>query len=335
MLNFFKSNNLAIIFANAVLIVLYRVVYFFHPIDVSDIYRHAEPASKFFMGFCHIGPQTPYAWLLIGGGILCFIESLLVNRIINSYRVTTRKTLLGGLLFVIFTSLVPECMILSPVLVSSLILLLCIDKIFELAKPDKLYGHIFDLGFLSGLAMLFYFPAIYFLIFVSIGFFTMRSVSFRERVMILTGFVSVLAVVFTVYFWFDSLPEMVLDMGNIQYRTPLSFSKFTTWQIADIIWIGVISIYVLANIPGLLFSSVIQTRKYITILVIGAGLSLLAVLLAFNFNLSHLVFLLTSLSILAAFYFVETKSNLLNEILFIVLILSVFIFEYLPFFVVI
>jgi len=330
MLNFFKSNNLAIVFANAVLIVLYRIVFFFHPIDVTGIYSHAEPASKFFLRFCHIGPQTPLAWLLIGGGVLCFIESLLVNRIINSYRVTTRKNFLGGLLFVIFTSLIPECMVLSPALIAALILLLCIDKIFELAKPDKLYGHIFDLGFLSGVAMLFYFPAIYFLIFVSIGFFMMRSVSFRERLMIFTGFFSVLAVVFTVYFWFDSLPEMVLDMINIQYRKPLLFGKFSTWQIAPVAWIGIISASVLINIPGLLFSSVIQTRKYINILVIGAGLSLLAIPLAFNFNLSHLLFLLTSLSILTAFYFVETKSNLIHEILFIVLILSVFIFEYLP-----
>ena len=335
MLNFFKSNNLAIVFANAVLIILYRIVYFFRPLDLSRIYRHAEPASKFFIRLFHVGPQTNLALLLTAGGILCFIGSLQVNNIINSYRVTTRKNFLGGLLFVIFTSLVPECMVPGPALVSALILLVCIDKIFALAKPDKLYGHIFDLGFLSGLAMLFYFPAIYFLLFVSIGFFMMRSVSFRERVMIFTGFASVLMVVFTVYFWFDSLPEMALDMINIQYRVPLSFSGFSTWQIATIAWIGVLSGYVLVNIPGLLFSSVIQTRKYINILVIGAGLSLQAVPLAFNFNLSHLIFLLTSLSILAAFYFVETKSNLINEILFIVLILSVFMLEYLPFFVVI
>jgi hypothetical protein len=333
MLNFFKSNNLAVLSANVVLIILYRLLYFFHPIDISHIYRHAEPASKFFIRILHIGPQTPIAWLLIGGGVLCLIESLLINRIVNSYRVTTKKNYLGGVMFVIFTSLVPECMVLSPALVSALILILCIDKVFELAKPEKMYGHIFDLGFLSGVAMLFYFPAIYFLIFVSIGFFMMKSVTFRERVMIFTGFFCVLAVVFTVYFWFDSLPEMVLDMVNIQYRVPFLFSKFTDWQIADLIWILVITLFVLGNVPRLLFSTVIQTRKYVSILIIGGALSLLAVFIAFNFNLSHLVFLLTSLSILYAFYFVETKTNLFNEILFIVLILSVLTFEYLPFFV--
>jgi hypothetical protein len=333
MLSFFKSNNLSVVFASAVLILLTRIVYLFHPIDVSYLYHHAEPAAKFFIRILHIGPHTHMAWLLAAGGLLCFIESLLVNRIINHYRVTTKKNYLGGLMFVLFTSFVPECMVLSPALVAALILLLCIDNIFELAKPDKLYGHIFDLGFLSGLAMLFYFPSIYFLIFVSIGFFMVRSVTFRERVMIFTGFACVLMVVFTVYFWFDSLPEMVLDVVNIQYRVPLSFSKFTHWQVLGLIWILILSLYVLGNVPRLLFSTVIQTRKYISILIIGAGLSIAVVPLAFNFNLSHLIFLLTSVSILYAFYFVETKTNLFNEILFIVLILSVLVFEYLPLFV--
>jgi len=333
MLNFFKSNNLGIAFTNVVLIFLYRVLFFFHPIDLSRIYRHAEPASKFFISLFHINSDTNPAWLLIGGGILCLIESLMVNRIINSYRVTTRKNYLGGVLFVIFTSMVPECMVLSPALVAALILLMCIDKIFELAKPEKLSGHIFDLGLLSGVAMLFYFPSVYFLIFAVIGFFMMRSVTFRERLMVFTGFVCVLLVVFTVYFWFDSLPEMVLDMVNLQYRLPLSSASLSHWQFISLCWIGVLALWLVAFMPGIVFSSVIQARKYISLLAIGAVLSLLAIPLAFNFNLSHLVFLLASLSILYTVYFVETKTKLVTEILFIVLILSVFILQYLPLFV--
>ena len=333
MLNFFKSNNLSIVFANVVLIVLYRVLYIFHPIDVSVLYHHSEPASKFFIRLLHIGPETRMAWLLAGGGLLCFIQSLLINNIINNYKVCSRKNYLGGILFVVFTSMVPECMVISPASVSALLLLMCIDKIFELAKPEKLHGHIFDLGFLSALAMLFYFPAVYFFLFVSVGFFMMRSVTFRERVMIFTGFASVLMVVFTIYFWFDALPEMALDLVNIRYRTVFAFSSLTHWQIVAISWIGLLAAAVLANVPRLLFSTVIQTRKYINILIIGEVLSLLILPLAFNLNLSHLIFLIVSLSILGAVYFVETKTNLFNEILFIVLILSVFVFQYLPLFV--
>ena len=333
MLNFFKSNNLAVAFINVILILLFRLVYFFHPLDLSNLFHHTEPASQLIIRLLHISSGTHMAFLLTAGAVLCFIESMLINKIMNSYRVTTKKNYLGGVMFVVLTSMVPECMVISPALIASLLLLLCIDKIFELAKPEKLYGHIFDLGFLSGLAMLFYFPAVYFLIFVFIGFFMMRSVTFRERLMVFTGFFSALLIVFTVYFWFDSLPQMMRDMVNIKYKTPLSLTRLSHWQIASVSWIGVLALWLIVFTPGLLFSSVIQIRKYISMLAIGAALSVAALPLVFNFNLSHLVFILTSMSILYTVYFVETKTNIITEILFIVLILSVFLFEYLPLFV--
>ena len=114
MLNFFKSNNIGVAFTNVVLIILYRLLYFFHPIDLSGIYRHTEPASKLVIRVLHISADTHLAFLLVAGGLLCLIESLLVNKIINSYRVTVKKNYLGGVMFVVCTSMVPElwCLVL-------------------------------------------------------------------------------------------------------------------------------------------------------------------------------------------------------------------------------
>jgi hypothetical protein len=142
-----------------------------------------------------------------------------------------------------------------------------------------------------------------------------------------------LLVVFTAYFWYDALPEMILDVVNARYRIPLGSMSISRWQGIEIGYITLVGAWILANIPGILYSSVIQTRKYITILVLSGVFSLLAIPLVLNFNLSHLLFVLTSLSILCAVYFVETKIVVIAEVLFIVLILSVFAFEYLPLFV--
>ena len=182
--------------------------------------------------------------------------------------------------------------------------------------------------------MLVYFPSVYLLVFVSFGFFIMRPATFRERVVVVTGFISVILVVFTVYFWFDSLPQMLTDMVNFRYRVPLTFNILNRWQIIILSWILLLSLLLLVFLPGILFSSVIQTRKYISILLIGGAYSLLALPLAFNFNLSHLIFALAALAFLYTLYFVESKTNLFQEILFLILLLSVFIFQYLPFFVV-
>ena len=332
MFNFLKSNNPALTVINLVLIILYRIIFLFHPIDTSFVFHHTEPASKFFMRFCLLTSLSPL-WLLVSGGVLCFIESLLVNRIINHHKVATKKNYLGGIMFVIFTAFMPECQVLSPALISSLFLLLIINKMFDLSKPDKQYGSIFDLGFLSGIAMLFYFPSIYLLVLVIIGFLTMRTGTLRGILIILTGFFAVLLTVFTVYFWFDRLPEMVLDMTNLQNRIPLGKISLTRIEGIELIGLAFIGAWVLLNIPSILYSSVIQTRKYITILILSGVFSLLVIPLQFNFNLSHLLFVFTSLTILCAVYFVETKITVIAQVLFIVLILSVFIFEYLPLFV--
>ena len=332
MFNFFKSNNPALAIVNLVLIILFRLVFLFHPVDISALYHHTEPASKFFIRSLHIS-EMPLLWLVIAGGVLCFIESLLVNRIINRHKVASRKNYMGGILFVVFSSLTTECMVLSPAMMGALFLILILDKLFDLSRPEKLYGSIFDLGFLSAIAMLFYFPSVYLLLLVIIAFLTMRTGTVKGILIIFTGFFSALLVVFTIYFWYDMLPEMGPDLVNFRYRIPLNTLSFSHWQEIDLIWIAVVSAWVFVNIPGIIYSSVIQTRKYITILALGVAFSFLVVPLLFNFNLSHLHFVLTSVTILCAVYFVETKITVIAKVLFIVLILSVFIFEYLPLFI--
>lgn len=329
MFTFFKSNNPSVVAFNLILIVLFRVGFLLHPADVSYLYRHTEPASQWLFSSSHID----ILWLTIAGGVLCFIESLLVNKIVNSHKVTTRKNYVGGLLFVLFSALVPEAMVLSPALIATLFLLLVINRLFNLGRPEKLLGDIFDLGFLSALAMCFYFPAVYFLLFVLIGFFVMRTTSIQGLMLIITGFVAVLVVVFTIYFWEDRLPTLLLDMVNSKNRIPLSSLYLSHWQQGIIAWLGVTALFVLTMMPGLLFAAVIQTRKYITILVVGGLISLVATIFDFNFNLSHLLFLAVSLSILYTVFFVETKIRWIPQFLFYLLILTAIAVAYIPLFI--
>jgi hypothetical protein len=331
MFNFFKSNNPALAVINVVLIILFRLVFLFHHVDTSALFHHTEPATQLLIRLFDLTHAAPLS-LVIAGGVLCLIESLLVNRSINRHKVSARKNYIGGVLFVIFTSMVPECQIISPALISALFFLLILDKLFDLSKPDKLYGSIFDLGFLSAIAMLFYFPAVYLVILVIIGFLTMRTGTIKGILMILTGFMAIAFVVFTVYFWFDRLPVLLSDLSNFSNRIPLNKISLSHWQEIELGWVTLIGAWILVNVPAILFSSVIQTRKYITILILSGVFSLAVIPLLFNFNLTHLLFVLTSLTILSAVYFVETKVTAIAEVLFIVLILSVLTFEYVPIF---
>jgi hypothetical protein len=85
-----------------------------------------------------------------------------------------------------------------------------------------------------------------------------------------------------------------------------------------------ITIWVFLNLPSLLSYTAIQIRKYAGVLMISYVLLLIATVLHFNFNLSHLILLTAPLSLLSCLYFVETKTEGIAGILFIVLILSGF-----------
>ena len=333
MFTFLKSNNPSVAALNLLLIVLFRIGFLLHPTDLSYLYKHTEPASQWLFRTCHIDGSTDLLWLTIAGGVLCFVESLLINRIINRHKVTTRKNFMGGLLFVLFSSLLPGCMVLSPVLIAMLFLLIATDKVFELGKPEKLLTDIFDLGFLSALAMFFYFPAVYLIVFVLMGFFIMRTTSIQGLLLIMTGFIAILAVVGTIYFWYDELHRWVPDIVNIKNRIAFSSIHISYWERGILLWLTLAALCVGAMMPAVLFSTVIQTRKYITILVVGGLLSMVAIVMMFNFNLSHLLFVAMPLSILYTVFFVETKMRRMPFILFSLLILSVLAFVYLPIFI--
>jgi hypothetical protein len=324
MLRVLKSNNPGLVVGNIVLIILYRIFFLSSSHDVSFLLHHTEPLSKFLFGFLHQVNLDGAFPLSILGGALCFVQSLLVNLIVNTHKVTSRKNYLGGLLFVIWSSFFNEFLVLSPAQIALTFLLFLFHKIFTLSKQEKLYGDIFDLGFLTSISILFYFPSAIFILIIFIGVYTVRTFSVREFSMILLGFGAVAFSVFTIYFWNDSLPSLFMDMINIQNRIPFHWGILHTAQVGVLVWMLLITIWVFLNLPSLLSYTAIQIRKYAGVLMISYVLLLIATVLHFNFNLSHLILLTAPLSLLSCLYFVETKTEGIAGILFIVLILSGF-----------
>lgn len=330
MLNFFKSNNLAVTFVNLALILIYRLPLLFRPLDFRYLYRHNEPAARLFFGpFINGGGPAAY-WLLAAGGLLCFVESLMINAIVQKHKLSTKKNYLSGLIFVVFASLSPDCLAIGPAMISTFFLLICLDKIFGLSRQEKLYTDIFDLGFYSVMAVAFYFPSLYFLALVYTGYFIVRPVIPRELLIIITGFATVMIVMVSVYYGSDITGRLLSDLMNLNNRLPLTSILKGKIYYLPLAWSFVVSLILLFRLPRTLNATVIQTRKYISVLVVNAAFAFAALLLAFNFNLSHLLFWAVSAGIVAAVLFVETKTNILNEFLFIVLILSVPVIEYLP-----
>lgn len=193
-----------------------------------------------------------------------------------------------------------------------------------------MYGNIFDTGFLIGLATLFYFPSILFIVFVYFGMASVRPFVLREWVAAFLGFINPFFLVFTYHFWNDRTSEMVLAIPNIH---PEGWLIAINLLAADKLLIGsivVATITSLVFLPGALYSSLIQVRKFTNLLIVFIVFATISFVLQQQIHLSHFVLFSLPLGIIVSMVFMQIKRNALAEVIHLILILLVLAMQFLP-----
>jgi hypothetical protein len=301
-------------------------------LDTAFVFDHHEPLSKLVFGLLQRIPQHFDIVSLVLSALLCFVQSLLINNIVNENKVLTKKNYLAGLLFIIVFSFFKESLVLSPASISLTFLILCTKNIFELIKKEKAFGDVYDVGMLAAIATLFYFPSILFLVFAYAALGAVRSFSYKEWVIVLFGFLSPFILVFTWYFWTDQQALLLHDIANIHGKIWL---KGLALNSANWILIGslaLLSIAALVLLPGALYSTLIQVRKYASSLVFLIFLILASFYLQQTVSLSHLSLLALPLSIIFSIVLMQIKNKRVSEVIHLILILLVLAGQYLPLF---
>lgn len=301
-------------------------------ISVVTTPEHTEPLSSFLFVLLQSSGGAVAAISIIGSGVLSFAQALLVNNIVNNNKILPRKSYVAGALFLVVSSFFLESLYLSAAQCSLTFLILCSGKIFSLVRKEKSYGDVFDVGFLVSVAALFYFPSVLFIVFAYFGMATVRPFLLREWVAVAVGFSAPLFLTFTCYFWSDIQGQMMSDILN---RTDLDWMNMPDFNIARKVLLstlGVILLSCLIFLPGALYASLIQVRKFINVLAVFVLVVLASVLLASRVELTHFIFLGLPLSIFLSVIFVHIKRNVIVEVIHIILLLLVLSMQFLPYF---
>ena len=322
MLSFFKSNNPTVVIFYIIYLVLFRVCFAFTTTDTNFVFEHREPLSVLLFGF--LKNFSAYQTIsMVLAAILCFVQALLINGIVNDNKILSKKNYLPGAVFIIFASFFKESLLLTPASVALTFLLICAARLFSLIRKEKAYGDVFDLGFLVALAALFYFPSVLFILFAFIGLAIMRPFNYREWLIVPMGFLSPFLLVVTYYYWNDKEAILLADIANLH---PTGWLVRTALEHTDRLMIGAIAVCTvvcLFLLPNSLYSSLIQVRKYANALVVFVVLGFVAAALEQTIHLSHLVLLALPLSVITAMVFMQIKRNWLAEVMHIILILLV------------
>ena len=329
MVAFFKSNNPSVVIFYVFYLVLFRIFFAFGTVESNFVFEHQEPLSVLLFGSLK-NLFINYQMLSIAlGTILCFVQALLINGIVNENKILAKKNYLPGAMFIIFASFFKEFLLLTPASVALLFLIICTARMFALLKKEKSYGDVFDLGFLVAVAMLFYFPSVLFVLFAYIGLATMRPFNYREWTIVLLGFISPVILVFTFYFWNDKAGVLLAQIANAHQGG--NWLVGITLNMADKILVGGITlctIACLALLPASLYSSLIQVRKFANTLVLFVVLVFVAITLQQHISLSHLVLMSLPLGIFSSMALMQIKRKWLSEVIHIILILFVLAAQY-------
>lgn len=253
----------------------------------TDIWDNVAPLSAWVYWLLYVlFGKTTWSFHIIAM-ILVIFQAGLFNRYVIRMGIYHEKTYVPALLYICAINLSFDFMTLSPVLMALTFLLLVLRNIFRL--DDKAVDQeIFKTGLYLGIATLFYLPSIFFLVMTLLGFALFKTSSIRYLLIVIYGYVLVLAVyaIFLFYtnglqefyqqciltfitrnivsytdlrelLWIFSLPMVLLLITVVRVRTERGFINFqSNSQQIMIIWI-------LVSFPAVLFAPYLAPNQFI------------------------------------------------------------------------
>ena len=320
MLTIFRTNQP---FANILLLLylaLVRASTFIHPMSfvpksqgVLTQWMYAELAPTSLSG-------------QIAAFVLVFIQAVFINITMSRYRVSTELSLLPGLFYCLMTSMIPEFMMLSPILLANTFLILAFFYLCDIYKNNLATSMIFDVGLWIGVACLFHFSFILFILWGIIGLGILRGLRPKELLMILIGIV-VPFFLFAVYlFWTDRLSMFPLHFTeNFGFLNFIKNSNQTGYvKIAVMLLLVLITLF---SSGQFFIRRNISAQKYISIIYWMLLMGGLTILIQKGVDVNHLLILSVPLSILLSMLF-QRIGPATAEVLHMLLLVVAMLFQY-------
>lgn len=202
---------------------------------------------------------------------LLYVQSLMLNYMINEYRLTNHQTFLPAMAYMLITSLLPEWSYMSAVLLSNSFIILMFIILFSLYNAASGNGKIYNIGLLAGLASYLFFPSVFFSISVMLGLMILRPFRLNELFLLLMG-------AFTPYYFY-AVYLFLNDHFNIQRFAQSLYVHLPPLQHS--LWI--VAAIVLLCIPFLLGGYYVQLQLRKMLIQARKNWSILLVYLLLSF----------------------------------------------------
>ena len=122
--------------------------------------------------------------------ILLYTQALMLNYMVNEYRLIAKQTYLPAMAYLLVTSLLPEWNYLSsPMLANSFIIWMFI-YLFSLYNAAKARAQVYNIGLIAGISSYIFFPSTSFVICVLLGLMILKPFKLNEIILFLIGWMT-------------------------------------------------------------------------------------------------------------------------------------------------
>jgi len=181
---------------------------------------------------------------------LLYIQALLLNYLVNEYRLLPRHTYLPAMAYLLITSLLPEWNYFSAPLLANTFIIWAFIQLFKLYNTQRGREIIYNLGLITGISAFIFFPSVLITICLLIGIMTLRPFRLNELFLLLLGVLTPFYFYAVYLFLNDSLTVQNV-FSDIHLQIPV---------IQNSIWLSV-SVALLA-IPFLIGGYFVQTNLH-------------------------------------------------------------------------
>lgn len=211
-----------------------------------------------------IPPGNPMTYSMIAF-ILLYTQALMVNYMVNEYRMIVKSTYLPAMAYVLITSLLPEWNYLSsPMLANSFIIWMFIN-LFRLYSSNNAKAQLFNIGLIAGITSYIYFPSAAFVLCILVGLMILKPFRLNEVVLFFLGCLTPYYFHAVYLFLFSEL-NFANFIPHISIRVPIL--KNSIWLAGSILLLTIPFLiggyFVQANLRRML----IQVRKNWSVLLI-------------------------------------------------------------------
>ncbi len=210
MLSFFRVNALYQIFSLLILLVLSRIPSYLFGLPnlipelqwmlvgeqinkgfvmYSDIWDNTAPLSALvYAGIDKVFGRSVAAYQLLALMVSAF-QVIYFNVVINNRDIMPKRNYLPGLMYIVFLNVSFDCCTLSPVLMGNSFLLLAFGTIVKQINRLEATDEVFEIGFMIGIATLFYPPACVFITWATASLLFFSGATIRQHSLALFGFI--------------------------------------------------------------------------------------------------------------------------------------------------